>query len=231
MHSNGRSEFRQSSFLGILYICFAFALLLVTSSLPVLAQTNRGGISGTVFDPQGAVVPDATITVINVGTNQKFTTKTTNSGAYVFSNLDPVTYRVEVETPGFRKAVYEGVKVDTATTVTRNVNLLPGSVATIISVEAQAPLMNTESGTQSQTITARQMQEAPLFNRSVLDLALTAPNVSGTAPPRPARAGARLPARRARLGRGRDPTQARRAPRGPRTGARSTPPGVHGRPE
>jgi len=126
-------------------------------------------------------VPDATVTVINVGTNEKYVTKTTNAGTYVVSNLNPVTYRVEVETPGFRKAIYEGVKVDTATTVTRNVNLLPGSVATVISVEAQAPLMNTESGTQSQTITARQMQDVPLFNRSVLDLALTAPNVSGTA--------------------------------------------------
>ncbi|HEU5232679.1 MAG TPA: carboxypeptidase regulatory-like domain-containing protein [Terriglobales bacterium] len=167
--------------MGILYIFLAFVLLLVTSSLPVLAQTNRGGISGTVFDPQGAVVPEATVTVINVGTNEKHVTRTTNAGTYIVSNLDPVTYRVEVETPGFRKAIYEGVKVDTATTVTRNVNLLPGSVATVISVEAQAPLMNTESGTQSQTITARQMQDVPLFNRSVLDLALTAPNVSGTA--------------------------------------------------
>lgn len=181
MHSEGRREFHQSSFLGILYIFLAFVLLLVTSSLPVLAQTNRGGISGTVFDPQGAVVPEATVTVINVGTNEKHVTRTTNAGTYIVSNLDPVTYRVEVETPGFRKAIYEGVKVDTATTVTRNVNLLPGSVATVISVEAQAPLMNTESGTQSQTITARQMQDVPLFNRSVLDLALTAPNVSGTA--------------------------------------------------
>lgn len=181
MHSDGRSEFRQTSILGVSYVCLAVFLLLLTSSLPVLAQTNRGGISGTVFDPQGAVVPDASVTVINVGTNQKFVTKTTNAGTYAVSNLDPVTYRVEVETPGFRKAIYEEVKVDTATTVTRNVNLLPGSVATLISVEAQAPLMNTESGTQSQTITARQMQDVPLFNRSVLDLALTAPNVSGTA--------------------------------------------------
>jgi len=184
VHCDRRSEFRRNTDLGILHhrfaVGFAF-LLLLTSSLPVLAQTNRGAISGTVFDPQGAVVPDATVTVINVGTNEKYVTKTTNAGTYVVSNLNPVTYRVEVETPGFRKAIYEGVKVDTATTVTRNVNLLPGSVATVISVEAQAPLMNTESGTQSQTITARQMQDVPLFNRSVLDLALTAPNVSGTA--------------------------------------------------
>src|SRR5690242_587688 len=90
-----------------------FALLMLATAW---AQTNRGAISGTVFDPQGAIVPDASVTVINVGTNQKFTTKTTNAGTYVVSNLDPVIYRVEVETAGFRKAIYDGVKVDTATT-------------------------------------------------------------------------------------------------------------------
>src|SRR5690349_15005373 len=181
MHSDIWIDFRSNSVVGIASISFGIFLFLLMSFVSAFAQTNRGGISGTVFDPQGAVVPEATVTVINVGTNEKHVTKTTNAGTYIVSNLDPVTYRVEVETPGFRKAIYEGVKVDTATTVTRNINLLPGSVATIISVEAQAPLMNTESGTQTQTITARQMQDVPLFNRSVLDLALTAPNVSGTA--------------------------------------------------
>src|SRR5438477_736375 len=137
----------QCSVLGTASVFVSVAVLLLILSISALSQTNRGAISGTVFDPQGAVVPDASVTVIDVGTNQKFATKTTNAGTYVVSNLDPVAYRVEVETPGFRKAIYEGIKVDTATTVTRNVNLLAGSVATIISVEAQAPLMNTESGT------------------------------------------------------------------------------------
>src|SRR6185437_8929965 len=172
MHSDVRIDFRTNSVMGIASLSLGIFLFLLMS-FSAVAQTNRGGISGTVFDPQGAIVPNASVTVINVGTNEKFVTTTTNAGTYVVSNLDPVTYRVEVETPGFRKAIYEGVKVDTATTVTRNVTLLAGSVATVISVEAQAPLMNTESGTQSQTITARQMQDVPLFNRSVLDLALT----------------------------------------------------------
>ncbi len=164
---------------------------LLTSALVILtmtvfaavacAQTNRGAISGTVFDQQGAVVPGATVTVINVGTNQQQVTTTSAAGAYSVSNLDPVTYRVEVQAPGFRKAVIENVKVDTATTVGKNVTLQTGSVETVVSVEARAPLVNTESGTTTQTITARQMQDVPMFNRSVLDLALTAPNVTGVA--------------------------------------------------
>src|SRR5437660_8740541 len=56
------------------------ALLLVPTSL-LFAQTNRGGISGTVFDQQGAVVPGATVTIINVGTNQRFVAATSASGS------------------------------------------------------------------------------------------------------------------------------------------------------
>src|SRR5207253_2771828 len=155
-------------------------LLLVPASL-LLAQTNRGGITGTVFDEQGAVVPGAAATIINIGTNQRIVATTSASGSYGVSNLEPVTYRIEVQAAGFRRAIIENVKVDTATTVTRNVKLQPGSVETVVSVQAQAPILNTESGTQTQTITARQMQDVPLFNRSVLDLALTAANVTGVA--------------------------------------------------
>jgi len=161
-------------------IVLTFAICLFAASL-LFAQTNRGGISGTVFDQQGAVVPNAALTIVNVGTGQQFAVTTGPSGSYSISNLDPVTYRIEAQAAGFKKAVVENVKVDTATTVTRNINLQPGSVDTIVSVQAEAPIVNTESGTQTQNITARQMQDVPLFNRSVLDLALTAPNVTGTA--------------------------------------------------
>jgi len=75
----------------------------------------------------------------------------------------------------------ETVKVDTASVASLNVTLEPGTVATQVEVTAQAPILNTETGTTGQTITERQMQDLPLVNRSVLDLALTAPNVTGVA--------------------------------------------------
>ena len=73
------------------------------------------------------------------------------------------------------------MKVDTASVATVNVTLEPGTVATQVEVTAQSPILNTETGTTGQTITERQMQDLPLVNRSVLDLALTAPNVTGVA--------------------------------------------------
>jgi hypothetical protein len=148
-------------------------------AVAVVGQTNKGGISGTVTDANGAVVPGATVIVTNLGTNQKTTLVTADDGAFSATSLDPVTYSVTVEKTGFKKAVMENVKVDTATTVSADVLLVPGGVGEEVTVTAEAPLINTESGVTSHTVTERQIQDIPLNNRSVLDLAVTAPNVSG----------------------------------------------------
>jgi hypothetical protein len=95
--------------------------------------------------------------------------------------LEPVKYRIVVEMAGFKKAVVETVKVDTASIATANVTLETGTVAETVTITSEAPLINTESGTTTQTITERQIRDVPLVNRSVLDLALTAPNVTGDA--------------------------------------------------
>ena len=153
----------------------------VLSALSVMAQTNRGGIVGTVMDQTQAVVPGATITVTNIGTNEVRKVTTTEHGTYAVMDLEPVMYRLEVEAPGFKKAVVEKVKVNTATTATANVKLETGSIQTLVTVEAAAAVVDTESGTSSNLITERQIQDAPLVNRSVLDLAMTLPNVSGDA--------------------------------------------------
>lgn len=157
---------------------FALSLLL---SLSLSAQTNRGGITGTIFDPSGAVIPNAIVSVTSVGTNQQFKETTGNTGSYSFPALEPVTYRIEVEANGFKKKVINEVKVDTASIATVDIKMEPGAPTTQVTVEADAAQINTENGTLSSTISARQIQDVPLLNRSVLDLALTLPNISGDA--------------------------------------------------
>jgi hypothetical protein len=107
--------------------------------LPIIGQTNRGGISGTVKDATGAVVPGATVTVTNAGTNQTLKLTTSEEGAFTASSLEPVVYSVTVEAPGFKKAVVNNVKVDTATTAAVNVTLEPGAVETVIDITADTP--------------------------------------------------------------------------------------------
>ncbi|HJQ31640.1 MAG TPA: carboxypeptidase regulatory-like domain-containing protein [Pyrinomonadaceae bacterium] len=148
-------------------------------AVAAFGQTNRGGIAGTVLDQNGAAIPGATVTVTNIGTGQKQTVTTSEDGAFQVSSLDPVTYSITVEAQGFKTATVQSLKVDTATTVPANVIMEAGAVGEQVTVVADAPLINTESGTATTTVTERQIQDIPLNNRSVLDLAVTAPNVTG----------------------------------------------------
>ncbi len=159
----------------------AIVAIILTSFIAVVAQTNKGAISGAVVDPNGAAVPGATVTITNIGTGQKQTVTTSESGSFTVQSLDPVTYNVLVEAKGFKKAVLDKVKVDTASTTPANVMLETGSISEQVVVTSEGSTINTESGTTSQTITTRQLQDVPLNNRSVLDLALTVPNVVGDA--------------------------------------------------
>ena len=158
----------------------AIAVLFVCS-VALVGQTNKGGISGTVTDQNGALVPGASVVITNLGTNQSQTLTTSESGTYSASSLEPVAYSIRVEMKGFKKALVGKVKVDTATIATVNISLETGTIDQTVTINSDAQLINTESGTTSQTITARQIQDVPLNNRSVLDLAVTIPNVSGEA--------------------------------------------------
>src|SRR5215471_20523285 len=158
--SEGDTTMQATRILGLLLLC----------AVAVTAQTNRGGINGTVTDPNGAAVPGAIVTITNIGTGKTLTLTTSDAGAFFASSLEPVTYNILVEAPGFKKAVVEHLKVDTASIATANVRLETGGVSEQVTVVAEEPLLNTESGTTGSTITERQLSDLPLNNRSVLDL-------------------------------------------------------------
>ena len=158
-----------------------FAGFLLLTAAALVAQTNRGSISGTVTDQSGGVVAGANVTIVNQGTNQTRKILTAQNGTYTAADLEPVSYTVSVTAPGFKETTVENVKVDTAAVATVNVTLQTGSVDTKVTVSAEAAMVNTDSGTLTNTVTERQIDDAPLVNRSVLDLALTLPNVAGDA--------------------------------------------------
>src|SRR6185369_10629432 len=114
---------------------FSIVLMLILSTV-LVAQTNKGGLSGTVTDPKGATVPGATVTITNIETNQKTTLTTSDSGSFSANLLDPVVYKIVVEAPSFKKALVENIKVDTASTATVNIALELGSVAEQVTIEA-----------------------------------------------------------------------------------------------
>src|SRR5580700_3266334 len=100
-----------------------FVAMFVLLAVGAVAQTNRGSISGTVTDPSTAVVPGATVKVINIGTNELRTVTTAANGTFSVTDLEPVEYRIEIEAPGFKKEVVDKIKVDTASIANVNVKL------------------------------------------------------------------------------------------------------------
>ena len=78
-------------------------VVVLICSMAILAQSNQGGISGTVSDQTGAVVPGATVIITDLGTLKTSTLTTSESGSYSIRSLDPVTYKVIVEAQGFQE--------------------------------------------------------------------------------------------------------------------------------
>src|SRR4026207_144377 len=140
------------------------SMLMVALFCSTLAsgQTNRGGISGTVVDQNGASIPNATVTVTNLGTNKSLTVTTSSSGTFSFTPLEPVTYQVVVEATGFKKAILEKLKVDTALISTANFSLETGAVAETVTVSSEANLIPSGSGTTAHTVFERQLRDLPL---------------------------------------------------------------------
>src|SRR5207245_3341604 len=97
------------------------ALLILASGGVVWSQTVQGVITGTVTDPTGAVVPNVTVTITNVGTNASQTTTTGSDGSYRFPLVPPGTYIVDVKAANFAEIKASGIVVEASQTVPYNV--------------------------------------------------------------------------------------------------------------
>ncbi len=92
--------------------CFLLALLIVIISVPGKAQSTFGSFLGTVRDPSGSVVSAVKVTAVNKGTDAQRTTITDSSGSYDIVNLEPGTYQITMESPGFQRSVYPNLELD-----------------------------------------------------------------------------------------------------------------------
>lgn len=154
--------FRKSSLL-LLLTCFCF----LTFSTIATAQTVNGVISGTVVDPSGAVVPNATVTITNTGTGASQTTKTGSGGEYRFSLVPPGAYSVQINAAGFGIEKATGVVVEASQVVPFSVKLKVASAQQLVEVTGQAPLVQTETSDQALQIDNTTIQNMALVDRDV----------------------------------------------------------------
>jgi hypothetical protein len=109
----------------------------------IFAQGNLGGLTGTVSDSSGAIIPGVSVKVTNIATGVITNTLSSGSGAFVIQGLPPGNYRLEVEKSGFKKTVIDNLVVQTATVGTRDVTLELGSVVESVNVAADMATLQT----------------------------------------------------------------------------------------
>ncbi|HEX3559583.1 MAG TPA: carboxypeptidase regulatory-like domain-containing protein [Pyrinomonadaceae bacterium] len=157
------------------------ALVLLGCAVAAHAQF-RAGIQGTVSDPNGAVVPEATVTLKDNGTGKTQQVTASTEGFYRFSELAPGTYTLTIEKAGFKKSTLENVVVNAENVQGLDVVLTTGEVSETVTVtDTAAPALETENPNLDKAITTTEVKELPQFGRDPYELARLTPGVFGDA--------------------------------------------------
>src|SRR5262249_1327796 len=151
-------------------------LLIFTASLGFGQGIVTGSISGTVVDPQGAVVTNASVKVVQKGTNTTYTATTNQDGFFSFRSLPIGDYSVTVEAPGFNKLSVDQVSVVSSKDSSIGTQALRIGATETIAVEAQAPLVDAGSAQVTTTFETKQISDLPIGN-GFDSLALYVPGV------------------------------------------------------
>ena len=161
---NGIANFLSLRFL--LSVSFLFLLAGGTA----LAQAGRGGLSGLISDPTGAIVPGARVTLLDKATGVSQSTVTTAAGLYSFVSLAPGVYQLTAGEKGIETFVENNVVVTVDQVTTLNITFQLGNVSQVVTVNASASLVDTSNSTVGQLIDAATIDRVPLLTRNVYDL-------------------------------------------------------------
>ena len=156
---------------------FAALVLVLYLAGVALAQSDTARIVGTITDPAGAFVANATVTVTDAATGRVVTATTGATGEYVINALPIGKYHVEVKQQGFKSAAAE-VTLEVDQVLEISLKLEPGSASTTVDVTSEVPLVDTATSSTGEVIQGSQVVELPLNGRNFTQLALLTPGVS-----------------------------------------------------
>ena len=151
----------------------------------VHAQTSGGTIAGTVSDPSGAVVPNATVTATGADTGTVYKATSTSSGSFHFPQMQLGRYNLLISATGFNDLNLKGILVTTGNVSAAEAHLTTGKTSQTVTVNAEAPSVETENSEVSNTISSRQVIDLPLSlggqaaTRSVESFIFLAPGTVG----------------------------------------------------
>lgn len=153
-------------------ICTAFAILLTfVFTLTAFGQSTMGSLSGAVSDPNGAVVPGATVTATNAETGAARSAETNSQGVFDFQTLQPGKYTISVDAKNFKRAVSRDIVVSVASATQVTIPLEIGLAGETVTVSASQDVINTSSPTLTNVINTKQIVDLPLGGRNPVELA------------------------------------------------------------
>src|ERR1044072_1432494 len=165
-----------------LFSAFLTVLLVASSamSISVFGQTsNTGTVTGVVQDEKGALLPGASVKLVNLGTNSERMATTTSDGVYEVTQLVPGNYRLEIQATGFAKYVQETVVVNVLQRTSANADLKVGGIGETVTVTGESThLVETTKTDVSGVIDQRRLENLPVNGRSFASLAIVIPGAT-----------------------------------------------------
>jgi hypothetical protein len=168
-------KMKASPLLRIVSLCVVLTALVV----PAWPQASTGSVSGTVRDATAAVIPGATVALVNQATSVASKSTTNEVGFYIFPGVIPGPYRLTVEANGMQK--FEGsltVLVQQSAVV--DVSMKVGQTSTEVAVKDVTPLVQVDNPTLGGTLERTRIEQLPLNGRNVMNLLQTVPGQEGT---------------------------------------------------
>lgn len=161
----------RTSLRGKVFPLVALFVLFIASASSILAQSTAS-LGGTVTDSSGGAVPGAAVVAKNQATGVEVSTKTDSSGSYLFPSLPIGTYRLETKASNFQTSVLTDIKLEVASSQTRDIQLKIGQASQVVEIVADAVTVETNTNSMSQVINDKTVQEIPLNGRHFTDLSL-----------------------------------------------------------
>ena len=155
----------------------ALFCLLILSSTRSFAQFETASVLGYVYDPSGAALPNAKVSLVNQGTGAVVSVKTSAQGAYEFTDVKVGSYQVTATSEGFETSTTQPFSVEVNAHQRVDVKLSVGSVSRVVTVDGAAELLETDSSERGQVIGTREVENLPLNGRAYADLAALVPGV------------------------------------------------------
>ncbi len=156
--------------------------VVLLSQMPAIGQETSADILGTVTDPSGAVIPGATVKLINLGTQITQGATSNSVGDYLFTLLTPGKYSLSVAAPGFKTVVVPVIALAAGDRNRESAVLASGAAAETVTVTADASLLQRESSSLTSVVTEQPVQDLPLNDRNVVNLVQIQPGVNAGSP-------------------------------------------------